>query len=274
MSVNPNLYKEAMHMLKKTSRTFYIPITFLKAKLKRSVASAYLCMRAIDEIEDHETMDRNTKHKLLQDISELLTKSFDKEAYVRLIEPYTHILPSVTKRLADWIELCPEEIVMKVQTSTGEMAQGMAKWANKNWLIHTKEDLDDYTYYVAGLVGCMLSDLWKWHDKIETKQHLAIAFGRGLQAVNILRNRDEDQERGVTFFPDGWSRSDMFQYAETNLLMADQYIKDIQNRRILLFCKIPLSLAHGTLTALAKGNEKITRDEVNQIVERVKDEVK
>ena len=54
--MNKSLQKEAMDMLKKTSRTFYIPITFLEPKLKKAVASAYLCMRAIDEIEDHETL--------------------------------------------------------------------------------------------------------------------------------------------------------------------------------------------------------------------------
>ena len=39
------------------------------------------------------------------------------------------------------------------------MAFGMAKWAKANWQVHTEEDLDEYTYYVAGLVGVMLSDL-------------------------------------------------------------------------------------------------------------------
>ncbi len=34
------LYKEAMQVLKDTSRTFYIPITFLKNDLKISVAAA------------------------------------------------------------------------------------------------------------------------------------------------------------------------------------------------------------------------------------------
>ena len=60
--------------------------------------------------------------------------------------------------------------------------------------------MDDYTYYVAGLVGVMLSDIWKWYDGTETDRELAIAFGRGLQTVNILRNREEDAERGVSFF--------------------------------------------------------------------------
>jgi len=35
---------------------------------------------------------------------------------------------------------------------------------------------------------------------------LAIGYGRGLQSVNILRNGDEDKERGVTFYPPGWQR--------------------------------------------------------------------
>ena len=32
-------------------------------------------------------------------------------------------------------------------------AKGMAKWVQKDWVINSREDdLDDYTYYVAGLV--------------------------------------------------------------------------------------------------------------------------
>src|SRR5699024_5221791 len=96
-------------------------------------------------------------------------------------------LPEVTLRLADWIEFCPEGIVTKVQKATGTMAIGMANWAEKNWNVQTEEDLDDYTYYVAGLVGVMLSDIWEWYDGTQADRELAIGYGRGLQAVNILR---------------------------------------------------------------------------------------
>ena len=54
MSNEAKLQKEAMHVLKLTSRTFYIPIKLLNPTLRKTVGSAYLCMRAIDEIEDHE----------------------------------------------------------------------------------------------------------------------------------------------------------------------------------------------------------------------------
>ena len=261
------LQREAMDVLKKTSRTFFIPINFLEPKLRKTVASAYLCMRAIDEIEDHPDMQSEIKSQLLSSISESLKTTFDPEKYQALISPYQNMLPVVTQRLADWILLCPPDIVEKVKESTAIMAEGMAKWVSKDWRIKTKEDLDDYTYYVAGLVGCMLSDLWKWHDNTETDREKAVAFGRGLQAVNILRNQEEDlAERGVSFLPEGWDREDLFTYAKQNLAMGGDYVKDINNRGITMFCKVPLALANSTLKAMKIGREKISRKEVESIV--------
>ncbi len=93
-----------MHVLKETSRTFYIPITFFKKNdLKMSVAAAYLAMRAIDEIEDHEMLSNDIKFDLLTATSELLNTDFDAEAYAALLAPYAEQLPEVSLRLADWL---------------------------------------------------------------------------------------------------------------------------------------------------------------------------
>lgn len=275
MSYGAKMEKEAMHVLKETSRTFYIPITLLKRELRLTVGSAYLCMRAIDEIEDHETLAADVKEKLLRQTQDLLLAegSFDQTAYLSSIEPYQLELPEVTIRLADWIKVCPEGIVRKVKEATAEMAGGMADWVKRDWFIKTKEDLDDYTYYVAGLVGVMLSDIWKWYDGTETDYDLAIGFGRGLQAVNILRNQHEDYaERGVRFIPHGWTRDDVFEYARENLRLGEKYLKDIQTRTITLFCKIPLALAKRTLTAMEDGKEKMTRQEVEEVVAEIKED--
>lgn len=269
MTQQKKLYKEAMAVLKKTSRTFFIPITFLEKDLKTTVGTAYLCMRAIDEIEDHEELPNHIKTELLNETSKLLLKPFDNVAYMNLLKPYQDQLPEVTLRLSDWLDLCPDEIRETVAASTSKMAEGMAKWASKEWIVKTKEDLDEYTYYVAGLVGVMLSDIWRWGAGIETDRELAIGYGRGLQAVNILRNQSEDQERGVSFVPEGWTREDLFKYAEENLAKADEYNKSISKRSILMFCKIPLALAHKTLDTMRKGNEKMTRKEVEQTVEEI-----
>ena len=269
------LYKEAMNVLKATSRTFFIPITFLEKDMKTTVATAYLCMRAIDEIEDHEDITVEEKARMLTKTAELLsTQPFDNAAYLAEIDAYKSILPEVTLRLNDWITLCPDAIRQRVAASTGEMAGGMAKWALKGWVCHTKEDLDDYTYYVAGLVGVMLSDIWKTFANIDTDRDLAIGYGRGLQVVNILRNQDEDAERGVSFVPDGWTRDELFAYANNNLEKAEAYNKQITKRSILMFCKIPLALAHKTLKTMHSGNEKLTRAEVEATVAELDEHTK
>lgn len=199
------LEKDAMRVLKETSRTFYIPITFLKKDLKTAVANAYLIMRALDEIEDneHPEVTNETKHFLLMEVSGLLKEEpFDNERYLQLLEPVKQYMPEVTMRMNDWISLLPAGSKKIVCDAASEMAFGMAKWAKANWQVRTKEDLDDYTYYVAGLVGVMLSDLWEWDSQVKTDRDLAIGYGRGLQAVNILRNQHEDMEtRGVSFIP-------------------------------------------------------------------------
>src|SRR5699024_10641321 len=160
----------------------------------------------------------------------------------------------------------------KVMASTSEMADGMAKWVERDFVVKTKKDLDEYTYYVAGLVGVMLSDIWRWYDGTETDYELALGYGRGLQAVNMLRNQEEDAERGVRFLPEGWTRADMFDYAWGNLDKADEYMKDLQTKNIILFCKIPLALAKKTLRAMNAGQEKMTRTEVEETVDEILNE--
>jgi farnesyl-diphosphate farnesyltransferase len=262
--------KDALRVLKETSRTFYIPITFLQKELKHSVASAYLVFRAIDEIEDHPGIDNEVKSEILMQVSELFKEPFNEEKYLQILEPVKDTMPEVTLRLGEWIQACPKNTLPLIMDATSEMAFGMAKWAKANWQIHAREDLDDYTYYVAGLVGVLLSDIWELCAGVKTERDLAIGFGRGLQAVNILRNEQEDlDERGVTFVPDGWTRTELFDYADENLAKADEYMKSLNKRGILLFCRLPLALAHKTLKAMKDGREKISRSEVEQTVEEI-----
>ncbi len=266
--------KDAMRVLKETSRTFYIPITFLKADLKYSVASAYLVLRAIDEIEDHESIQNTTKFDLLMQLSELFKRPFTQEEYCDIIAPVKEQLPEVSIRLVNWIQACPEGSRSLMMETASEMAFGMAKWAKENWQVHTKEDLDDYTYYVAGCVGVYLSKLWNWSYGQETNEELAIEFGRGLQIVNILRNQKEDkEERGVSFVPDDWSRDQLFAYADENLAQADAYIETLNEKSTILFCRLPLAFAHKSLAAMKKGEKKMSRAEVEQTVKEVQKEV-
>ncbi len=274
-----NLEKNALDILKKTSRTFYIPISRLPSKLKEAVASAYLCMRAIDEIEDHPQLDHRTKSKLLRQISLQLQsgtenstiKDFSLDLFPKnnFFDLNDSIIPEVTVRIGEWAALAPESIAPRIWDATAAMADRMAYWAEINWKIQTLEDLDCYTFSVAGAVGLLLSDLWAWYDNTQTNRIQAIGFGRGLQAVNILRNHKDDKDRGVNFFPDGWHSEDMYAYARRNLQLADLYTKGLPAGPARNFCQIPLALAHGTLEVLVLGKEKLSRTDVMALVQQV-----
>ncbi|MBF2035730.1 MAG: phytoene/squalene synthase family protein [Leptolyngbyaceae cyanobacterium T60_A2020_046] len=264
--------KDALEVLKETSRTFYLPISLLPAGLQEAVASAYLCMRAIDQIEDHPEMENRLKAKLLRQISNNLqggTERSRPEEFAVGLHPYHADLEEVSLRVGEWALLAPMSIAPRIWDATAAMADRMADWAECNWAINSEADLNRYTFSVAGAVGLMLSDLWAWHDGTKTDRAQAIGFGRGLQSVNILRNHLEDKERGVSFFPPGWTLSQMHAYARHNLALADAYAQSLPAGPAMDFCQIPLVLAYGTLDALEQGKEKLTRDDVMALLSNI-----
>jgi farnesyl-diphosphate farnesyltransferase len=256
-------------VLKKTSRTFFIPISRLPAGgLQEAVMSGYLCMRAIDEVEDHPGLDNPAKAMLLHSISRVLQTNFTADDFTPALSSCQGELPEVTLRISDWALLAPPSIAPRVWEATATMADRMAQWATNGWTIQSEADLDRYTFGVAGSVGLLLSDLWAWYDGTTTNRAYAVGFGRGLQAVNILRNHTEDLGRGVEFFPPGWGAMEMDAYARRNLALADAYTEALPRGPVLEFCAIPLALAYATLDSLASGDGKLSRSSVLQIVEQ------
>lgn len=269
MDQHLHLEKLAEDQLFKTSRTFFIPIQNLPRGLWEIVTSAYLCLRAIDEIEDHPSLPKQDKLLLLHSLVQELENKYripSEKMFKELFSSYDAQLPEVTVRLYDWFCLCPKPYTSLIIEATRSMAEGMAKWVERDWNIQTKKDLDQYTYYVAGLVGVMLSEIWEKYEGLKTDSHLAISFGRGLQAVNMIRNRTEDLQRGVDFYPYGWSTDDMIAYARHHLYRGAVYTKYIPKGPIRTFCRIPLELAWATLIKIESGASKLAREEVLKIV--------
>lgn len=263
------LCKSALEVLEETSRTFFIPISRLPSGLQEAVASAYLCMRAIDEIEDHPTLDNALKTKLLNLISlnlQSATHEFTAADLASPLHDYRDLIPEVSYRVGEWALLAPDTIAPRVWDATAAMADRMAYWASVNWHVQTELELDQYTFSVAGAVGLLLSDLWAWYDGTQTNRLHAIGFGRGLQAVNILRNHAEDLTRGVDFYPVGWTSEQMHLYARKNLALADAYTAALPIGPALDFCRLPLALAHATLDALSQGEAKLSRSMVMNLV--------
>jgi farnesyl-diphosphate farnesyltransferase len=266
------LHADLTRILKDNSRTFFIPIARLPARLQETVACAYLCMRAIDEIEDHPVLDANTKTHLLNTLGPILQAHIgvgNEQTNVAELDiffsPYRSILPEVTLRIGEWLFCAPSDIAPRIWDATIAMAERMAYWAANRWQIHTEADLDAYTFSVAGAVGLLICDIWGWFDGTSIDRMCAVQFGRGLQAVNILRNRKEDHDRGVDFFPPGWTDEHMFKYARKNLDLAKAGIISMPKSSFKHFVDIPLHLAEATLNAIENGMGKLTREQVMQI---------
>jgi len=267
------LHSDHVRILKDTSRTFFIPISRLPSRLQETVASAYLCMRAIDEIEDHPELDGATKAMLLRGLGPILQSQIGRDstslplpAIKAIFTPFEAVLPEVTLRIGDWLTSAPPDIAPRVWDATIAMAERMAYWVDHRWQIKDEADLDGYTFSVAGAVGLLICDVWGWFDGTQIDRLCAVHFGRGLQAVNIIRNRAEDMERGVDFYPVGWSDRQMFAYAHNYLSLAKTGIKEMPKGSFKYFVEIPLLLAEATLEAIRTGSGKLTREQVLAIV--------
>ncbi|GGY01696.1 hypothetical protein GCM10007160_32080 [Litchfieldella qijiaojingensis] len=88
------------------------------------------------------------------------------------------------------------------------MCQGMG-WYQNNASLKGLADLgevDRYCYYVAGVVGEMLTELFCQHSRQICEKRadmlaLAPSFGEGLQLTNILKDLWEDRQHGVCWLP-------------------------------------------------------------------------
>ncbi|MEW2581532.1 squalene/phytoene synthase family protein [Streptomyces syringium] len=235
---------EAHEVIHTYSTTWYEPVTRMPSRLNEAISCAYLLMRGIDEIEDHPTLPADTKAQLLRGVSAVWQERCRPAELNALLAPHHDVLPEVTLRLDEWSRLAPEEIAPRVQETFATMAERMATWAQADFAIRTEADLDRYTYAVAGTLVLLLSDLWTWYDGTAVDRTLGVAYGRALQAVNILIDRDTDTARGVDFWPDNWGTTEMSTYARTELTRADQYLDSLRPGPARTFCDQPLRNAH------------------------------
>ncbi len=231
-------------------------------------------MRAIDEIEDHPFLENLEKARLLKVISlvfqaQTSVEDFAHHDLAEKLRPYENRLPEVSMRIGEWACHAPAFIAPRIWEATAGMADRMAHWAATGWRILSEADLDRYTFGVAGAVGLMLSDISAWFDGIQLNRTSAIQMGRGLQAVNILRNRLDDLDRGVDYFPQGWDVIEMHSYAHRNLSNANAYLQTLPQSAFVRVIKIPLALALATLDVLSHGGTKLSRKAVIRIVQEL-----
>lgn len=220
-------WKYAEEILLQVSRTFALNINVLKGKLHKSILLAYLYLRIADTVEDDPDMKASEKEVVLglfadifrsAELPEEAVAKFEQslpESWRKSEHPYmnlclhTHVVVPLLKEL-------PEVYAAPVRAVTIEMCHGMAKFAlrqeaalSSGWFtLESVADLDEYCYYVAGIVGKLLSNLFAadtcliGDERKAEMQKLDVSFGLALQVANIVKDCIEDSSRRVCFVPE------------------------------------------------------------------------
>jgi farnesyl-diphosphate farnesyltransferase len=203
-------------ILPHVSRTFALTIPQLPSDLSIPVTSAYLLCRIADTIEDEpalspaETLDflqrfsgivagRGDPNDLAHDLAQRLTE--------RTLATERDLVANMDRVIRVTAGLGAAQRVA-IQRCVELMCYGMPRFqfnASVRGLARSS-DLDDYCYYVAGVVGEMLTDLFCDYSP-EIARHraplagLAASFAQGLQMTNILKDVWEDRCRGACWLP-------------------------------------------------------------------------
>ncbi|MCC6201777.1 MAG: squalene/phytoene synthase family protein [Gammaproteobacteria bacterium] len=203
-------------ILQGVSRTFALTIPQLPPPLARAVGNAYLLCRIADTIEDDARLALDDKerhatrfvrvvngledaasfgHDLLAVLSPNATAAeHDLIAHTAAVLRITHSLPVAQREaLTRCVAIMARGMIHYQRTGSRE---GVADQAA----------MDRYCYFVAGVVGEMLTELFCLHApdigaRRATLLPLAISFGQGLQMTNILKDIWADQARGACWLP-------------------------------------------------------------------------
>ncbi|MGE7384580.1 squalene/phytoene synthase family protein [Streptomyces sp. NPDC004126] len=257
---------DPLSMLRATARTFAVPIMWLPPGIRHSTTAANLCLRAVDEIEDHPTLPPATRIRLLTDIAGALCTSDPAQAVTAVLAPHAADLPEVSRRLTEWLDHAPPPTRARIREETAAMALRMAEWVRRDWQVHTEGDLDHYTYSVFGSVGLLMSDLWFHHDGTRIDPDLTITFFRGLQAVHILQVCAGDPVRRAKLLPDGWSEEDLARHIEVRLRAGDRCVGLLPPGTARSCYSALLAIARPTTRAALRGQPKLSRPEAIRLM--------
>ena len=318
-------WKYAEDILQLVSRTFALNIQVLRGKLHRSILLAYLYLRIADTVEDDPDMKATEKDRVLALFADVFKTG---ELETEKIRTFVAALPkswhgsedpnndlcSKSEVVVPLLKSLPKNYQKPVCDVVIEMCGGMAKFAlrqeaalSAGWFtLANVGELDEYCYYVAGIVGKLLTKLFSADtcfisaEREAELSKLDVSFGLALQVVNIVKDCVEDSGRRVCFIPEeickrhgfahpselfaagadaqkcGAVLSELVEKAWHHLDDAIAYTKLIPNikMRTRLFCLWPLFMAAENLSLIGDGvsvftsdkKVKITRDTVKRIV--------
>jgi farnesyl-diphosphate farnesyltransferase len=209
-------------ILKRVSRSFYLTLRILPRSLRTPVGLAYLFARAADTITDTALMSPADRLVLLEQFRSLFD-NYDTALLTRLRGalvgpqriPAEHALLSSLDQCFSVLQACAQEDQARIRHLILTLTQGMVmdlttfppECDGRVVALETRQDLDLYTYCVAGCVGEFWTDMHVAHRSslegwdVPMMKQRGIRFGKGLQMTNILRDLAVDLRLGRCYLP-------------------------------------------------------------------------
>jgi farnesyl-diphosphate farnesyltransferase len=280
-------------ILRSVSRSFYLSVRLLPARLREPVSLAYLLARATDTIADTADIPPAIRAEKLQTLSGAIQGQSSPDTIVDLVGSFAPLqknsdesaLIESLPRCLEWLEnLDPADrtdirlVLEKITRGQTLDLQRFVKAAEVRAL-NTASDLDEYTYLVAGCVGEFWTRLCFRHVRKFAKldenemSELGKRYGMGLQLINILRDAGSDLRSGRCYFPeeelaairltaaDIIREPDRFrpiyrkwrEKAEAALQSGVEYSLAIRNRRVRAASVLPALIGARTLALLREA---------------------
>lgn len=211
---NDLAYQE--HILQGVSRTFALTIPTLPRDLMYVVGNGYLLCRIADTIEDDSGLSLIEKQAFADQFVDVLAGRATSEDFAGALAPRLSAVISddekdlvantarVIRITRSFNPVQQAALLRCVQI----MSRGMLHYQQTESLdgVPDQAAMDRYCYFVAGVVGEMLTALFIDHrPELAARRaeftRLGISFGQALQMTNILKDIWDDRSRGACWLP-------------------------------------------------------------------------
>jgi len=274
-------------LLASVSRSFYLTIRLLPARLRGPIGLAYLLARASDTIADSAEAAPTVRLRHLAAFQRMLqagesTGLEELQREIRSAHPGERELMATLDRCLTWLGSLPEFEQAEIRTVMQRIIRGqtldLKRFSAEGATIALPDAaaLEEYTYLVAGCVGEFWTRICLHHLPRYSALDpgaltpLGVNFGKGLQLVNILRDLPADLRTGRCYLPNDELHAanvlagEMLQepakarvvmerwLARAEELLDDgrRYIRALRPARLRIGCFLPWYLGRKTLTLL------------------------
>lgn len=264
-------------LLRDVSRSFYLTIRVLPAPVREPIALGYLLARASDSIADTSSAEvslrRGALEALRQGIADpevvgklslLQSNDAERTLVTRLPEFLECARNSPDRERLEWVW----ERILRGQIFD------LTRFGSDRTPL-TAQELDEYAFLVAGCVGEFWTRLcaerlprFSQRDPDALSED-ARRYGKGLQLVNILRDRTADAANGRIYIPDDYFE-EAKRIARDHLDAGWRWVRAVDCGRVRFACTIPLRIGSDTLAKITSGSGavKISRSRVRWILLR------